>query len=65
VTYNLPQGFYLRSARIWTFDLVHAVSFITLGFGLGEVVKFGDKITMNAIVEPQYSIAKSAVGAPC
>lgn len=62
VTYNLQQGFYLRSSGIWTFDLVHAVPFIPLGFGIGKVVKFGDKITMNAFVEPQYSIAKSGVG---
>jgi hypothetical protein len=64
VTHNLPQGFYLRSSGIWTFDLVHAVSFIPLGFAIGKVVKCGDKITMNAFVEPQYSIAKTGIGAP-
>lgn len=63
VTYNLPQHFYLRSSGIWTFDLVHHVSYVPIGLGLGQVVQFG-KTTMNYFIEPQYSVARNGTGAP-
>jgi hypothetical protein len=63
VTYNLPQGFYVRSSGIWTFDFIHDVSYVPVGLGLGQVVQFG-KTTVNYFVEPQYSVARAGVGAP-
>ncbi|QAY96405.1 hypothetical protein CWB41_12240 [Methylovirgula ligni] len=63
VTYNLAQGFYIRSSGIWTFDLVHNLSYVPIGLGLGQVVQFG-KTTMNYFIEPQYSVAREGTGAP-
>jgi hypothetical protein len=37
VTYNLPEGFYLRSTGIWTFDLGNYTTTVPIGFGAGKV----------------------------
>ncbi len=62
--YNLPNGFYLRSSAVWTFDLQKHTRAIPLGLGLGKVMKVGEKTTINAFLEPQYSVDKKGAGAP-
>ena len=64
VTYNLPDGFYLRSSGTWTFDLGNHTSVIPVGFGAGKVWSFGNGNTINAFLEPQYSVIHSGVGVP-
>ncbi len=54
--YNLPDGFYLRSTGTWTFDLAGNNSYIPLGLGIGKVWEIGEKTTVNAFVEPQYTV---------
>lgn len=58
VIYNLPEGWYLRSTGIWTFDLQHGNYYIPVGFGAGKAWKMGTTI-VNAFIEPQYSVAHS------
>ncbi|WP_158931027.1 hypothetical protein [Acidisphaera sp. S103] len=64
VTYNLPKGFYLRSSGTWTLDLGNHTTVIPVGFGVGKVWAFGHGNTLNAFVEPQYSVIHSGVGVP-
>jgi hypothetical protein len=64
VTYNLPQGYYLRSSGTWTLDLGNHTTAIPIGFGVGKVWAFGHGNTLNAFVEPQYSVIHSGVGVP-
>ncbi len=63
VTYNLTKGFYVRSSGVWTFDLIHNVSYLPVGLGMGQVVQLG-KTTINYFIEPQYSAAREGTGAP-
>ncbi len=64
LTYNLPHGFYLRSSGIWTFDFGNHTSVVPVGLGAGKVWAFGHGNTVNAFVEPQYSVIRSGVGVP-
>ncbi len=64
VTYNLPDGFYLRSSGTWSFDLENHTSVIPVGLGAGKVWTFGHGNSINAFVEPQYSVFRSGVGVP-
>lgn len=64
VTYNLPDGFYLRSSGTWTFDLGNHTLGDPVGLGAGKVWTFGRGNTVNAFVEPQYSVIHSGVGLP-
>jgi hypothetical protein len=57
VFYNLPQGFYLRSSGIWNFDFENNLGYIPVGLGAGKVTQMG-KVTVNAFVEPQYTVYK-------
>lgn len=57
VFYNLPQGFYLRSSAIWNFDFENNLGYIPVGLGAGKVMQIG-KVTMNAFIEPQYTVYK-------
>ncbi len=61
--YNLPNGFYLRSSGVWTFDLKNHTHHIPVGLGLGKVFKPG-KSVINVFIEPQYSVDKKGAGAP-
>ncbi len=54
VTYNLANGYYLRSTGVWTFDLGNHTSVVPVGFGAGKVWTFGHGNSINAFVEPQY-----------
>jgi hypothetical protein len=64
ITYNLSDGVYLRSTGTWNFDLGNHTSYIPLGFGAGKVWAFGHGNTVNAFIEPQYSVFRSGVGVP-
>jgi hypothetical protein len=64
VTYNLPDGFYLRSSGVWTVDLGNHTTTIPLGLGAGKVWTFGHGNTVNAFIEPQYSVIRSGAGIP-
>lgn len=62
--YNLPKGYYLRSSGVWTFDLKKKTHFTPVGLGLGKVMKRGGHKTLNAFIEPQYSVSRKGVGVP-
>lgn len=63
VIYNLPEGFYLRSSAVWNFDLNNDTYYIPVGIGAGKVWEFG-KTTVNAFVEPQYTVFEDSDAAP-
>ena len=63
VIYNLPQGWYLRSTAVWTFNLRNADYYIPVGLGAGKAWKSGTTI-MNAFIEPQWTIAHDGDGWP-
>jgi hypothetical protein len=64
VNYNLPDGFYLRSTATWNFDLESGDYAIPVGFGVGKVIPINDKVTMNAFIEPQYTVFSHGAGQP-
>jgi hypothetical protein len=64
VNVNLKDGFYLRSSATWNFNLENGDYYIPVGFGLGKVFQVNEKTTMNAFVEPQYTVFHSGVGSP-
>ncbi len=61
---NLKDGFYLRSSATWNFDLEDGDYSIPVGFGIGKVIPLNDKVTMNAFVEPQYTVFSHGSGQP-
>jgi len=63
VIYNLPEGWYLRSTGIWTFNLKNDDYYIPLGLGAGKAWKSGKNI-LNAFIEPQWTIAHDGDGWP-
>jgi hypothetical protein len=64
VNINLPHKFYIRSSAIWTFNLEGDGSYIPIGLGLGRVFDLGGGTTMNAFIEPQYTVWHDGPGAP-
>lgn len=64
VNFNLKDGFYLRSSAIWNFDLEDGDYSIPVGLGVGKVIPISDKVTMNAFVEPQYTVFHEGAGQP-
>lgn len=62
VNFNLFDGFYLRSTAIWNFDIEGGDYSIPIGFG--KVIPINDKVTMNAFIEPQYSVFSHGSGQP-
>lgn len=54
--YQLGQGWYLRSAPIWAFDLNDDDFTIPVGLGAGKVI-MKDTTVYNMFIEPQFSIA--------
>ena len=47
-----------------TFDLGNHTTAVPVGFGAGKVWSFGNGNTVNAFVEPQYSVVHSRIGVP-
>ncbi|MGI6856099.1 hypothetical protein [Mesorhizobium sp. 1B3] len=64
VNFNLKDGYYLRSTAIWNFDLEGGDYSIPVGLGLGKVIQLNEKVTMNAFVEPQYTVSSHGAGQP-
>lgn len=64
VNINLDQGFYLRSSAIWNFNMEAGTSYIPIGLGIGKVFQLEKGITLNAFVEPQYTVWHDGPGAP-
>jgi hypothetical protein len=64
VIYNLPKAFYLRSSATWNFDFERANDYLPLGFGFGKVWQASRKTTVNAFIEPQYTVWSNGVGMP-
>lgn len=64
VNFNLKNGFYLRSTATWNFDLESGNYSIPVGLGVGKVFQINDKVTMNAFVEPQYTVFDHGAGNP-
>lgn len=53
---NLSSGWYLRSSATWNFDLESGDGYIPVGFGVGKVFQLDKGVTLNAFVEPQYTV---------
>ncbi|KJF66367.1 hypothetical protein [Rhizobium nepotum] len=64
VNINLSDGWYLRSSANWNFNLENGNSYIPVGAGIGKVFQLDKGITMNAFVEPQYTVWHDGAGAP-
>ncbi|TIN48127.1 MAG: hypothetical protein E5Y32_05530 [Mesorhizobium sp.] len=64
VNFNLSEGFYLRSSATWNFNFENDTYYIPVGFGVGKVLQVNDKVTMNAFIEPQYTVASEGIGNP-
>lgn len=61
--YQLGQGWYLRSAGIWTYNFQNDNYSVPIGFGAGRVIPL-QNATLNAFIEPQYSVASRGDGLP-
>lgn len=61
---NLSDGWYLRSSATWNFNLENGSSYIPVGAGVGKVFQLEKGITMNAFIEPQYTVWHDGPGAP-
>ncbi|MGO8064427.1 hypothetical protein [Rhizobium leguminosarum] len=61
---NLSDGWYLRSSATWNFNLESGNSYIPVGAGVGKVFQLDKGVTMNAFVEPQYTVWHDGPGAP-
>ncbi|MQB07719.1 hypothetical protein DXT91_27065 [Agrobacterium tumefaciens] len=64
VNYNLSDGWYLRSTATWNFNLESGSSYVPVGLGVGKVFQLDKGVTMNAFVEPQYTVWHDGAGAP-
>lgn len=62
--YNLPQGWYLRSTASWNFNLETDDYVIPLGAGVGKVWALAGGRTVNAFIEPQWTVAHDGAGQP-
>ena len=62
--YNLPDGYYLRSSGIATFNLGARTSVLPVGLGLGRVFDRPDGTVVNVYLEPQYSVLQTGRGVP-
>lgn len=61
---NLTDGWYIRSSATWNFNLESGSSYVPVGFGVGKVIPLEKGITMNAFLEPQYTVWHDGPGAP-
>ncbi|MDW5315431.1 hypothetical protein [Rhizobium sp. PL01] len=64
INVNLKDGFYLRSSATMNFNLESGASYIPVGLGLGKVLQLDKGVTMNAFIEPQYTVWHDGPGAP-
>jgi hypothetical protein len=61
--YQLGGGTYLRSAPIWVYNIENDDYSVSLGLGLGKVIRHGKKV-FNIFAEPQFSVAEEGAGQP-
>lgn len=64
VNVNLADGWYLRSSATWNFNLENGTSYIPVGLGVGKVIPLEKGVTMNAFIEPQYTVWHDGPGSP-
>lgn len=64
VNVNLSDGWYLRSSATWNFNLESGASYIPVGAGIGKVFQLEKGATLNAFIEPQYTVWNDGPGAP-
>ncbi|EJL25611.1 hypothetical protein [Novosphingobium sp. AP12] len=64
VIYNLPKAFYLRSSATWNFDFERSNDYVPVGFGFGKIWQASKVTTVNAFIEPQYTVWSNGVGMP-
>lgn len=64
IIYNLPDGWYLRSSASWAFDLARDHYVIPIGTGAGKVWLLPDGTSINAFLEPQWTVAHDGAGQP-
>lgn len=61
--FQLGEGWYLRSAGVWSFNFENGDYAIPIGFGIGKVTK-KEKAIVNAFIEPQYVVSSEGNGQP-
>jgi len=61
--HNLPDGWYMRSTGIWTYNLKNDDYFVPIGLGGGKIWKSGGT-TFNLFAEPQWTVAHEGSGLP-
>ncbi|MDB6177068.1 hypothetical protein PAF17_06055 [Paracoccus sp. Z330] len=61
--YQLGDGWYLRSASVWTYNFENDEYGVPLSLGVGKVIKT-DKAVVNVFVEPQKYVWTSDEGQP-
>lgn len=62
---NLPHTWYVRSSAIWNFQLNDGHHFsIPVGIGLGKVFMLKSGVTLNAFVEPQWTLFRQGNDTP-
>lgn len=63
MTFQLGNGYYLRSSSIWFFNIETGDYNIPFGLGAGKVLSHG-KAVFNLFLEPQFTIAHKGIGQP-
>ena len=61
--YQLGGGTYLRSTGIWNFNIENDTYSVPIGFGVGKVIRSGNKV-FNVFIEPQATILSKGLGQP-
>ncbi|MBV7261848.1 hypothetical protein Q4491_06865 [Photobacterium sp. 2_MG-2023] len=61
--FNLPEGWYVRSTGIWSFNIENGNYYIPVGLGAGKVWKM-DSTILNFYIEPQWTVSHSGAGEP-
>jgi hypothetical protein len=56
INVNLQDGWYIRSSATWNFNLESGDAYIPVGLGVGKVFQLDKGVTMNAFIEPQYTV---------
>lgn len=60
---QLGEGYYLRSAPIWAFNLENGNYAMPIGLGFGKVIP-REKVVYNIFIEPQYTVIHEGAGFP-
>ena len=60
---QLGGGTYLRSSAVCPYNFENSTYSVPIGLGIGKVIS-RDKVTFNAFIEPQWSVADKGAGWP-